>query len=244
MPRFSCRENPAGNCGAGISLMAEIKIAANIMDSDLTRIADQVGQLEEAGADLLHMDIMDGHYVPAFVGGPRMLAAIKRVAKIPVDVHLMVSNPDTAVDWFLDAGADIVMFHHEAADDPADVIKRIKQAGARAGTALRPEMEADSIRRLAGELDCVIAMTVQPGKSGQSFMEPGCHKIPDIRRMCGDNIDIYVDGGMNGSTISIAARYGANVFATASAVFRSGRPFSEVIPELRAAAEKGRSLQV
>ncbi len=219
--------------------MPEIKIAANIMDCDLSRIAEQVGQLQEAGADLFHMDIMDGHYVPAFVGGPRMLGAIKSVAAIPVDVHLMVSNPDRAVGWFLDAGADIVIFHPEAADDAPGLLRRIRKAGAGAGVALRPEMGADSLGAVAGELDCIIAMTVEPGRSGQSFMPSGCGKIPALRQLCGDDVDIYVDGGMNVETIPVAAAHGANVFAIASAIFRAGRPFNDVIPQLRNAALAG-----
>lgn len=216
--------------------MLQTKIAANIMDSDLTRIAEQIEELQNAGADLLHMDVMDGHYVPAFTGGPRLLAAIKRVSALPVDVHLMVSNPDRAVDWFLAAGADIVIFHVEAARDARGVIRRIKEHGAAAGLALRVEMEADSVKELIDELDCVLAMTVEPGSSGREFMPEGCRKIPRLRSMGGEGLDIYVDGGINAGTIRTAAGSGANVFAAASAIFGSGRPFREVIPELKRAA--------
>ncbi len=216
-----------------------IKIAANIMDSDLARIAEQVEQLQEAGADLLHMDVMDGHYVPAFVGGPRMLKAIKRVSDIPVDVHLMVSNPDQAVDWFLDAGADIVMFHYEAAQDVEAVLDKIHSFGAKAGVALCPDVKPEAVTGFARQLDCIIAMTVNPGSSGQKFMESGCYKIPELRELCREDVDIYVDGGMNIDTIKIAAGYGANVFAMASAIFGAEKPFKETIPVLRDAAEAG-----
>ncbi len=217
---------------------ARIKIAANIMDADLTRIGRQVAELQDAGADLLHMDIMDGHYVPAFVGGPRVLKAIKNVASVPVDVHLMVSNPDEAVNWFIDAGADIVIFHAEASEDASGLIKRIQNYGVKAGIALNPTMEARNLRGLTAAPDSLLAMTVEPGSSGQSFMEKGCEKIPELRSLFGEEIDVYVDGGLNTDTLPVAAGYGANVFAMASAIFRSGRPFSETIPKLREAAKK------
>ncbi len=207
------------------------------MDSDLTRISDQVKELQDAGADLLHMDGMDGHYVPAFVGGPRMLSAIKRVARIPVDVHIMVSNPEEAADWFIEAGADTILFHAEAAGDASALLEHIREKGAGAGIALNPAMETEEMENAVCKPDCFLAMTVEPGSSGQKFMESGCHKIPVLRRAFGDTIDIYVDGGVNIDTISIAAGYGANVFAMASAIFGSGKPFDEIIPQLRKTAE-------
>ncbi len=215
----------------------KIKIAPAIMDADLARLGEAVAELEEAGADLLHVDIMDGHFVPAFVGGTRVVCAIKRHASVPVDVHLMVSNPAQAVPWFLDAGADILLFHPEAAAQPEQLIRQIHEAGARAGVALKPDESAEVVGPLAAELDCVMAMTVHPGFSGQEFLESGCKKIPALRQMCRPGIDIYVDGGISLQTAPIAVRYGANVMAAASAVFAADVSRAEALGRLRQVAE-------
>jgi len=218
-----------------------IKIAPAIMDADLGHLADAIAEVQEAGADLLHVDIMDGHYVPAFAGGPRVVAAIKRYASIPVDVHLMVTNPHEAAVWFMDAGADIVLFHPDATEDPAAFVEQVHAAGRRVGAALKPDVPADAIRQIAAQLDCVVAMTVQPGFSGQKFQEAGCEKIPALRRMCGEETDIYVDGGISANTAPVAVRYGANVLAAASGVFRAGIPPAEAVRNLRCVAEAAAS---
>ncbi|MDP6438971.1 MAG: ribulose-phosphate 3-epimerase [Candidatus Brocadiia bacterium] len=215
----------------------KIKIAPAIMDGDLARLADQVALVEEAGADLIHVDIMDGHYVPSFVGGPRVVKAIKRCATIPVDVHLMVTNPDQAAEWFIDAGADILIFHPDASADPAALIGRLHEAGRSAGIALNPDVAPETIEPFARELDCIVAMTVFPGFSGQEFLESGCAKIPALRRLCRKGIDIYADGGIGPATVPVAVRYGANVMAAASAVFASDVKPAEAIRRLRRNAE-------
>lgn len=207
------------------------------MDCDLAHMADQIDLVERAGADMFHVDIMDGHYVPSFAGGTRVVRAAKRHATIPLDVHLMVTNPVDAVEGFIEAGADALIFHPDVCDDPAALIARIKRAGRRAGLALNPDVPAEVIEPFAAELDCVLAMTVFPGFSGQEFIEPGCDKIPALRRMCGDGIDIYVDGGINATTAPIAVRYGANVMAAASAIFAAEHSPPEALRRLREAAE-------
>ncbi|MDP6107740.1 MAG: ribulose-phosphate 3-epimerase [Candidatus Brocadiia bacterium] len=211
----------------------KIKIAPAVMDGDLAHLADQVALVEEAGADLLHVDIMDGHYVPSSVGGPRVVEAIKRCATIPVDVHLMVTNPDQAVEWFIDAGADILIFHPDASADVAALIDRLHEAGRSAGLALNPDVAPETIEPYAQELDCIVAMTVFPGFSGQKFLESGCAKIPELRQLCRKGIDIYADGGISPATIPVAVRYGANVMAAASAVFASDVAPAEAIRRLR-----------
>lgn len=217
-----------------------IKIAPAIMDADLARLAEAIAALQEAGADVLHVDIMDGHYVPSLVGGRRVVAAIKREADIPVDVHLMVTNPDEAVDWFIESGADTLLFHPEVAGDPAGLIGRIHDAGRRAGLALNPGMSAEAAEGLHGLVECVMAMTVVPGRSGQSFMEEGCRKIPELRRLCRPETDIYVDGGIGPETVPTAVRYGANVLAAASSFFAADRSFAETVRILRRAGERTR----
>ena len=213
--------------------MTKIKIAPAIMDADLTRLGEAIAQIQEAGADQLHVDIMDGHFVPSLVGGTRVVAAIKRCATIPVDVHLMVSNPREAVGWFMDAGADIVYFHHDATSDPSAIIHAVHDAGRLCGLALKPDTAPQSIEPYAAELDCVLAMTVFPGSSGQGFIEDGCKKIPALRRLCRPDVDVYVDGGIGPRTAPLAVSYGANVLAVASAVFSADVPPPQALRRLR-----------
>jgi ribulose-phosphate 3-epimerase len=218
--------------------MGKIKIAPSIMDCDLARMGEEVAMVEDAGADILHMDIMDGHYVPSFVGGPRMLKAMKRVATVPIDAHLMVSNPDDAVKWFVDAGADMVSFHPEVANDPAGIIDYIHDAGRLAGIALKPYESASVVEDYAAMVDYVLAMTVVPGFSGQDFMEEGCYKIPELRHLCGDDVDIEVDGGINVGTLPIALSYGANIFVAGSTVFHGEDTPKNMIKSLRNAGQE------
>ena len=218
----------------------KIKIAPAIMDADLVRIGEAVELMQRAGADLLHVDIMDGHYVPSFVGGTRVVAAVKRCADIPVDVHLMVSNPDQVVPWFLDAGADVLLFHPDAADDAAAIIRTVHEAGRQCGMALKPDQPAETVEPYAAQLDCVMAMTVFPGFSGQEFVESGCQKIPALRRICRDEVDVYVDGGIGLQTAQVAVGYGANVLAAASAIFAADVPPEQALARLRRVAEQAR----
>ena len=218
--------------------MAEIKIAPSILDADLTRLGEGIRMVEEAGADVLHVDVMDGHFVPNILAGPRITAAIKDFAKIPVDVHLMITDPLKYVPRFVETGVDIIMFHVEAVENPRPILDKIKDAGCRCGLALKPHTPAESVEPYAEELDCLMAMTVEPGFSGQGFMEVGCEKIPRLREMCGSDIDVYVDGGIGPETAGTAVRYGANVLAAASAIFNAGVPPGEAVRRLRAAGKK------
>lgn len=227
-----------------MSVGPPIKVAPAIMDADLARIDRAIEELEEAGVDMLHVDIMDGHYVRSLVGGRRVVAAMKREASIPVDVHLMVANPDQAVEWFIDSEADTLLFHPEVACDAGTTVERIHTAGRRAGIVLNPGMDADVGNGLYNMVECVMIMTVVPGKSGQSFMEEACEIIPEIRRRCSDDADIYVDGGIDPETASVAAGYGANVMAAASAFFSSDRSFSETSEMVRSGAESVRNERI
>jgi ribulose-phosphate 3-epimerase len=216
-----------------------IKIAPSVLDADLTRLAEAIAEVQEAGADVLHVDVADGHFVPNIMCGPRLTAAVKRCARVPVDVHLMISDPVRYAPAFVKAGADIVMFHAEAVADLPAAVQAIRRHGVRVGVALKPDTPAEAVRSVVGRIDCLMAMTVQPGFSGQSFIESGCEKVPALRGMFGPEIDVYVDGGIDVATAGIAARYGANVMAAASAIFRTDVPPAEAVVRLREAALEG-----
>ncbi len=199
----------------------QIKVAPSILDCDLTRLAEAVAEVESGGVDMHHVDVADGHFVPNIMAGPQLTAAVCRCARVPVNVHLMISDPVRYAPYFIKAGAHSVLFHVEAVDDLPAAVEAIRAHGAKVGVALKPDTPAEAVAPAVGMLDCLMAMTVQPGFSGQSFMEEGCHKIPELRRMFGSDIDIYVDGGIGPQTAPLAVRYGANVLAASSAVFRA-----------------------
>ncbi len=214
----------------------QIKIAPSILDCDLTQLRQSVAEVEEAGAELLHVDVADGHFVPNIMSGPRLTAAVKQVATVPVDVHLMITDPAEYAPAFIRAGADIVLFHVEAVDDAPELVRFLQGQGVQAGVVVKPDTPASAVEPVAGLADCLMAMTVQPGFSGQSFMESGCAKIPQLRQMFGSDIDIYVDGGIGPETAPVAVRYGANVLAASSAVFNADVPPGEAIARLRETA--------
>ena len=174
----------------------QIKVAPSILDCDLTRLAESVAEVESGGVDMHHVDVADGHFVPNIMAGPQFTAAVCRCAQVPVNVHLMISDPVRYAPYFIEAGAASVLFHVEAVEDLPAAVEAIRGHGAKVGVALKPDTPAQAVAAAVGMLDCLMAMTVQPGFSGQSFMEEGCHKIPELRRMFGSDIDIYVDGGI------------------------------------------------
>ena len=175
----------------------QIKVAPSILDCDLTRLAESVAEVKSGGVDMHHIDVQQKqHFVPNIMAGPQLTAAVCRCARVPVNVHLMISDPVRYAPYFIKASAHSVLFHVEAVDDLPAAVEAIRAHGAKVGVALKPDTPAEAIAALIGMLDCLMAMTVQPGFSGPNFMEEGCHKIPELRRMLGSDIDIYVDGGI------------------------------------------------
>ena len=214
-----------------------IQISPSILAGDFARLGEEVSRLKDAGADMVHVDVMDGHFVPNLTIGPAVVEAIKGETELPLDVHLMIENPERYVPEFAKAGADLITFHVEAADDPSEVAKQIKQEhGKKAGIALSPRTPAGAVTGLLGEVDLVLVMTVNPGFGGQKFMKAMMPKIQEIRQHLPDNVDLEVDGGLKVDTVGLAAAAGANVIVAGTAVFRSD-DLAGVIRSLRKKAE-------
>jgi ribulose-phosphate 3-epimerase len=200
------------------------KIAPSILSADFTRLGDEIRDVERAGADYIHVDVMDGHYVPNITIGPMIVEAVKGSTRLPLDVHLMISNPDQYIGVFRQSGADIITIHAEAVDHLHRSVQSIKEVGARAGVSLNPATPLQPIEYVLGELDMVLLMTVNPGFGGQEFIHEVIPKIKRLREMINErglNTEIEVDGGINLDTIGIVSEAGANIFVAGSAIFHS-----------------------
>ena len=199
-----------------------IKIAPSILSADFSRLAEEIRTVELAGADLLHVDVMDGHFVPNITIGPLVVDAIKPKTKLPLDVHLMIENPDQYIESFIKAGADIVSVHAEATVHLHRTIHLIKSLGAKASVALNPATSIYGLEHILEDLDMVLLMTVNPGFGGQSFIPSVLPKIKQLREIIEKknlSIDIQVDGGVNDSTVREVVDAGANVLVAGSYVF-------------------------
>ncbi len=210
-----------------------VRIAPSLLSADFVRLAEDVRRVEDAGADWLHVDVMDGHFVPNLTIGPPVVKALAAVARCPLDVHIMISDPLAWAERYVKAGATVLSCHLETRPEALGAIRR---AGARAGLAVNPETAIEPVRDLLGELDLVLVMSVRPGFGGQSFMPEVLTKIEALRSW-GWEGDIEIDGGIGPETIGAAAAAGANVFVAGSAVF--GSPdWAATIAAMRATAEQ------
>lgn len=199
----------------------DIRISPSILSSDYANLESELAKI--SNADLIHIDVMDGHFVPNITIGIPVIKALKRVCDIPFDVHLMISNPYDYAEAFANAGADIICFHAESDSCIQATIDRILYLGKKPALAVKPDTEIDVVLPYLDKLAMVLVMTVEPGFGGQSFMERVLPKIRKIREIRPD-IDIEVDGGVDFSTVTLAAEAGANVFVAGSAVFGSDSP--------------------
>lgn len=201
-----------------------IKISPSILASDFSKLGAEAEKCEKAGADMLHIDVMDGHFVPNITIGIPVVKSLRKCVSIPFDVHLMISNPEKYIPDFISAGADIITFHAEADCDIKKCIKLIKSAGKKAGVSLKPATSASVLTDVLPELDMVLVMTVEPGFGGQSFMEAQLEKISEVKALCSKlslSTDIQVDGGINTETAKKVIEAGANVLVAGSFVFNA-----------------------
>lgn len=203
--------------------MTDFILAPSIIASDFAHIAEEVAAIESAGADWIHVDVMDGHFVPTITVGPLFVEALKRVTKLPLDVHLMISEPEKHVDAFANAGASNITVHVETCPDLPAMIKRIHALGCTAGVTLNPATPASALDAVLPTVELVLVMSVNPGYSGQKFMPEMVAKVEEIRAKLNalrSTAHLEVDGGMNAETIPLMKEAGANAFVTGNAAFK------------------------
>jgi ribulose-phosphate 3-epimerase len=217
-----------------------IKIAPSILSADFARLADGVAEAEEAGADWIHVDVMDGHFVPNITIGPPVVAALRKVTDLPLDVHLMIDAPERYIEAFADAGADILTVHQEATTHLHRTVQAIKHRGVRAGVSLNPATPVASLDEILAYLDMVLIMSVNPGFGGQSFISTTTPKIRRLRQRIADadlsGIDIQVDGGIGPDTAAEVVDAGATVLVAGAAVFGGPASVAANIQAIRDAA--------
>ncbi len=219
--------------------MPTTRIAPSILASDFSRLGDEVRAAEAAGADWIHVDVMDGHFVPNITIGPAIVEAVRRCTDLPLDVHLMIENPDRYVADFAAAGANTIGVHVEACPHLHRSVQTIREAGARACVVLNPATPPSAVESILADVDQVLIMTVNPGFGGQKFIRSALPAVEQIRSWANERglaIDIEVDGGITAETIGEAARAGANVFVAGTAVFGAD-DYKAAIEELRQNAE-------
>lgn len=209
----------------------KLQIAPSILSADFARLGEEIRAVEAAGADLIHVDVMDGHFVPNLTIGPPVVSAIRKVAKKPLDVHLMIENADQYLDEFARAGSDGLTVHVEACRHLHRTLTAIRKLGKRAGVALNPATPLSSIRHVLEDIDLVLIMTVNPGFAGQSFIPSALPKIQELRALA-PQLDIEVDGGIKVDNIASVCQAGANVIVSGSGVFGT-RDYAATIEAMR-----------
>ena len=217
-----------------------VKLAPSILAADFARLGDQVAEAERAGADRIHVDVMDGHFVPNISMGTPIISSLRKATRLPLEAHLMISNPDFFVEEFARAGADSFMVHWEGNNDLSRTVQLIKALGKRVGVAINPATPAEVLEEIMQDLDQVLVMTVNPGFGHQHFLHTTLPKIGRARRMI-DRIkpgcDLEVDGGVDVATAPLAVAAGANVLVAGSAIFNDSEGVTDAMKRLRAAAQ-------
>jgi len=214
----------------------EVKLAPSILSADFARLGEQVAEAANAGADYIHVDVMDGQFVPPITIGAPAVAALRRWTGLPLDVHLMIETPEKQLEQFAKAGADIITVHIEACPDIKQVVKSIKALGVKAGVSLNPDTPANAVSAILPEIDLLLVMTVNPGYGGQPFIESTLEKIAGLRAELDEKnlpAELEVDGGINVEVAPRVVKAGARVLVAGAAVFGSGKTVAQALKELR-----------
>ena len=217
-----------------------IKLAPSILSADFARLLEDVKKVEEAGCEYLHIDVMDGHFVPNITLGPNIVKSLRKDVNMVFDAHLMIENPDMYIKDFAEAGCDIIVVHQEACKHLHRTIQNIKSYNIKAGVALNPATPIETIKHVLKDVDMVLIMTVNPGFGGQSFIDSMIEKIRELKAIVDEqslNIDIQVDGGIKPSNVADVVKAGANVIVAGSAIFNSS-DIKETVIEFRENAKK------
>ncbi|GGA48160.1 ribulose-phosphate 3-epimerase [Pelagibacterium lentulum] len=220
-----------------------IKISPSILSADFARLGDEVRAIEEAGCDWVHVDVMDGHFVPNITIGPLIVEAIRPVTKLTLDVHLMIAPADPYIEAFAKAGSDIITIHAEAGPHLDRSLQAIKAQGKKAGVSLNPATPVSAIQHVIDKLDLILIMSVNPGFGGQAFIAESLTKVAQAKALAGDrDIDIEVDGGVDPSNAGALAKAGANALVAGSAIYKGNDPatYAARIKAIREAAEAAR----
>jgi ribulose-phosphate 3-epimerase len=196
-----------------------VEIAPSILSADFAKLADEIASVTAAGVKMLHLDVMDGHFVPNLTIGPVVIAKLRKHSGLFFDSHLMISEPARYIEAFAKAGVDNITFHLEVTDEPERMIDRIHDLGCTAGITLNPETPVESIAKVAPLCDMVLVMTVRPGFGGQEFMEDAARKVIAVREMVGPGVRVEVDGGIDARTTPIVVSYGADTLVAGNAIF-------------------------
>lgn len=223
--------------------MLDIQFAPSILSADFTRLGEEIAAVDKAGAEVIHIDVMDGHFVPNITIGPLVVKAARKATDKVLDVHLMISDADKYIDSFADAGADWITVHVEACTHLHRTVSRIKELGKKAGAVLNPATSLSTLNYVLEELDLVMLMGVNPGFGGQSFIESTLSKTDSLKRridQLGLTVGIEIDGGISPKTIERVAEAGANIFVAGSAIYGCDE-YAPVIAEMRTLAEVGRA---
>ena len=204
--------------------MKKIQISPSILSADFNQLGNEIKRLEEAGADMIHVDVMDGHFVPNLTMGPPVIKALKKYTKLPFDVHLMISPVHKYIKDYADAGADIITIHPETTDNLEDSIQHIKKLNKKIGISLNPETQIEVVKKFLEKIDLVLIMSVHPGFGGQKFIPKVLDKIKELKKIKDQqnlNFDIEVDGGINFDNSKLVIKAGANILVSGTTIFKN-----------------------